>query len=84
MIEVLVPNQLELPPNTRITCYHHDDKAVVCSILDALKRCWIISEEQPPCQYNRKDQYVSAVADYVDLTLKSPAWRGNGLEFDNV
>ena len=43
MIEVLVPNQLDLPHNTRITCYHHDDKAVVHSILDALKRCWILS-----------------------------------------
>ena len=84
MIEVLVPNQLNLPLNTRITCYHHDDTAVVHSILDALKRCWIISEEQPPCLYNRNDEYISAVADYVDLALKSPAWRGNGLEFDNV
>ena len=84
MIEVLVPGQLDLPPNTRISCYDRADAAVVRRILKATRCNWIVSVETPPGPYHRSRRHVSAVVEYIDKALASPDWLGNGLDFDNV
>ena len=84
MIEVLVPIQLSLPRNTKITCYHSDDIAIARRILRAHGSSWTFSEPPLGDLYHRNDEYVSAVMDYVDRALRCPGWRGNGLDFDNV
>ena len=84
MIEVLVPIQLSLPRNTKITCYHSDDTAIARRVLQTYGSSWTLSEEPLGDLYHRNDEYVSAVMDYVDRALRCPGWRGNGLEFDNV
>lgn len=84
MIEVLVDHELALPDDTRITCFHADDLAIVRQIVDSLNIPWGVRLEAPPGIYNRSPNHVHAVEGFVAQSLGDPNWRGDGLEFDNV
>lgn len=84
MIEVLVDWALPLPDDTSVVCYHESDLELVEDISTQLDIPWNTVLREPGGEYNRKPQYVDEVESFVNTALADPAWRGNGLEFDNV
>lgn len=84
MIEVLVPNQLQLPNDVKLICYSADDLQIVQQVLIALNCPWQSELLPPPGQYNRNADYALAVSEFINRALGDPDWRGDGLEFDRV
>lgn len=84
MIEVLVPNELQLPDHTEINCYNEDDATLCMQVLEAYEVPWKIRITDPPGPYNRKPAYVTKVQNFLIEALANPEWRGNGLEYDRV
>jgi hypothetical protein len=84
MIEVLIPQRLNLPPQTTLTVFHEEDMRVAQNLIRATDVTWELRLCCPGRRYRRNAQYASAVQDFIDRALADPNWRGNGLEFDRV
>lgn len=84
MIEVLVDNELPLPPDTQITCYHEADAKIAKCALLAEQCGWRVSVKNPGGAYNRNKNYVEEVEKFVSRSLQDKEWKGNGIEFDNL
>lgn len=84
MIEVLVPHEYALPNDTCIACYHQDDYDTVLEIKNQLGFLWDVSLRMPPGPYQRKQEYVEAVNNFIQTALNDDTWKGSGLEFDRV
>lgn len=84
MIEVLVDWALPLPDDTSVVCYHGSDLELVEEIKNQVGFPWNTTLQEPNGEYNRKQKYVGKVESFVNSALADSAWRGNGLEFDNV
>lgn len=84
MIEVLIDGDLPLPDETEIICFSLNDKELADSTLEILGRPWATRVIPPPGPYQRSNQYVSEVVEFIAQAIKDEHWRGNGLEFDRV
>lgn len=82
MIEVLVPSRLQLPRDTEVGFFHPDDQRLGGEILERYSTPWTTSLAE--LQYTPNKSYVGAVSTFIEKALADPAWRGDGLEFDQV
>jgi hypothetical protein len=84
MIEVLVHGDLMLPDDTSVRCYHPGDDGLAQEILTGVGSPWGSEAVGTGCSYNRREDYVRNVAEFIAHALADPNWRGTILEFDNV
>jgi len=84
MIEVLVPNGLELPNSTIVTLYHAEDLDIAEQIQQALGIQWQLRLMNLGSVYMRNPRYAQQVHDFVSRALDDANWTGSGLEFDRV
>ncbi len=82
MIEVLVPSRLELPDDTEISFFHPCDLGLGRTVLEHCKSPWTTALAQ--YKYQPSKSYVEAVQRFLEKALADSAWRGDGLEFDQV
>jgi len=48
MIEVLIPDKLNLPDETSIACFSIEDAQIVSDLLEKLKCRWTVQTQSPP------------------------------------
>jgi hypothetical protein len=84
MIEVLIRNELPLPQDTRVVAYHPADLELVANVLQTIKSPWAFELAEPPGPYPRKKVHADRIRKFVETSLATPKWRGDGLEFDKV
>ena len=84
MIEVLVPNVLELPDSTIATLYHAEDIDIAQNIFHKLGVNWQLRLVDLGAVYRRKPKTVQHVHNFITQVLSDSNWKGNGLEFDRV
>jgi hypothetical protein len=84
MIEVLVPNGLELPESTIVTLYHAEDLSIAEQIQQAFGIQWQLRLVDLGGVYRRNTHYAQQVRDFVARVLSDANWTGSGLEFDRV
>lgn len=83
MIEVLVPDRLDLPDTLGIAVFTQSDYGVARRVLDELQLPWQLLGEGEEL-YTRCDRYGQLVDGFVGRALENPNWQGDGLEFDRV
>jgi hypothetical protein len=84
MIEVLVPNILELPDSTIVTLFHAEDLDIAQELMQRIGVKWQLRLENLDDVYKRKPENVQRVQSFIAQALDDPNWKGNGLEFDRV
>jgi hypothetical protein len=84
MIEVLIDGDLALPDATEVHCFSTQDTAIARRVLSETGRAWRIRSVAAPGAYARRSDYVLAVGGFIARAIADPAWRGTGLEYDNV
>lgn len=84
MIEVLLSSDFDIPDDALIVCYAPQDASIATEVIGLLGVPWEVKLAAPPSHYNRNPDYVEKVKGFIQLAMKDPSWRGNGLEFDRV
>lgn len=84
MLEVLVEEQMDLPPDVRIVVYSEPDQVLALSALRELAVEWPVLFDGAPVPYERRPTYIAKVEAFMSKSLSDAAWRGDGLEFDRV
>jgi hypothetical protein len=84
MIEVLVPQRLDLSAQTTLTFFHEEDLRIAENVISAAGITWALQLCPSGRRYKRNNRYALAARSFIDHTLTDPSWRGNGLEFDRV
>ena len=82
MIEVLVSENLTLPPNTEIVCFSKADEIKAKEIMTRFNRPWLTTYREPPSLYVFRPDHWAAVDAFISRAISEPEWRGNGLVFD--
>ncbi len=82
MIEVLVMGRLALPDDSFVTFFHPDDHETGSQIIRTRGIPWRV--ETSDRIYKPNDQYARRVRDFIRKAMSDPAWKGDGLEFDQV
>jgi|GEM_PF-2353322 len=83
MIEVLVPDRLQLPAETTVVCFSEQDQNIAQHALTATQCGWECVLDNS-MGYIPNLQHSQAVRTFLDRALAEPDWRGDGLEFDRV
>ncbi len=84
MIEVLVPDKINLSDRVRIVTFSPEDKVLAKSVLRRNGRTWPVDVIEPTGPYNRKATYVASVKAFIERCFAEPAWKGSGLDFDRL
>lgn len=84
MIEVLIPNQLELPEDTILSFYNSEDLDIGKKILGEIGSDWETNLLNQFKNYKHKNTHIIKVKEFLDKSISDPRWKGNGLEFDKV
>lgn len=82
MIEVLVLRELLLNQQNTVVCFSEEDQTQVKMISEHTNSLLKVELRDPDSVYNRKSECVRLVEEFIELALRDPDWRGNGLEFD--
>lgn len=82
MIEVLVFGRLALPDDCVVTFFHADDHETGLEIIRTRGVPW--RTELSDRIYRPNDKYAWRVRDFIRKAMTDPAWKGDGLEFDQV
>ena len=83
MIEILVPDALELAQPSEVITFNEHDAYLVQSILAKLECDWLTECRQAEL-YNPHPEYVASCISYLKRATNDPEWHGDGLEFDKV
>lgn len=83
MIELLVPNRMHLPEQTKLHFHHRADLQMAVDLLEK-QLPWVCVMAAPNHQYSPDKKHFQSVQAFFKHTLDNPNWRGNGLEFDRL
>lgn len=83
MIEVLIPNRLDLPSGTTLLFFREEDLELARDLLAAAGLAWdcALSDKH---HYTAKESYAVLVREFLKRSLRDGTWKGNALEFDSV
>ncbi len=81
MIEILIKNEIILPPNTIITCFSVEDQRIVNQLLEKYELNWSCNRVDAP-HYSRCSSHATNVSAFVKKAIEREDWLGDGLEFD--
>jgi hypothetical protein len=84
MIELLVPERLNLESGVVFRFFHVDDLECAKKALGELGISAFQVKLDESFNYERDPQYAELVRKALSLSISDPAWRGNGIEFDRV
>jgi hypothetical protein len=83
MIEVLIPNRLDLPSDTTLLFFREEDLELARDVLAAAGLAWdcALSDKH---HYIARESYGVLVREFLTRSLRDATWKGDGLEFDSV
>jgi len=83
MIEILIPDRLSLPADTRLIFFSKADRDFADNLLRPLRIAWQLDVAQD-FSYTSATRYVNAVTRFLEHAASDPGWFGDGLDFDRV
>jgi hypothetical protein len=83
MIEVLIPRQLSLGPQTELLFFDDDDLALAQKALAQVNAVFSCQRARDK-SYRPTSAYKNAVSRFLERAIGEAEWKGDGLEFDRV
>jgi hypothetical protein len=83
MVEILIPDQLALPPTASFVLFSEAEYELAATLLEPFESsCQFTLLKDPG--YVAKPGHLHAVTKFLNCAAQNPEWKGDGLDFDGV
>ena len=84
MIEVLIPQILNIDGSTEIECFSAQDLSIVLKTTKHLDVDLKVNQRKLDFAYPKHDDFRQSVSEQIIQYLNKPDWKGDGLDFDKL